>query len=178
VTKGVRNKIDTTRKSIEIFAELPSVMQTEIREVTNDHHPTSIRIQCYKQLRSATKYHKQLLRIHRDIRRQSLLSLKEIRKMEGNLSAEEIIGKIARHEIHNENIAIIRALKDPKKPLIPSKQEQYIKQWQTINPVFHTTQRSGLKTIDVPYQDDQSQPTNDPDQASTWQTILDPILIE
>jgi hypothetical protein len=108
VTKGVRNKIDTTRKSIEIFAELPSEMQTEIREVTNDHHPTAIRIQCYKQLRSATKYHKQLLRIHRDLCRQRLLSLKEIRKMEGNLSAAEIIGKIARHEIHNEDIAIIQ----------------------------------------------------------------------
>jgi hypothetical protein len=92
--------------------------------------------------------------------------------------AAEIIGKIVRHEIHNEDLAIIRALKNPKNPPIPSKQEQYIKQWQTINPVFHPSQRSSLNTLNVPHLSDQSQPTDDPDKASIWKTISDPIIIE
>jgi hypothetical protein len=62
VTKGVRNNINKTRKSIEIFSNLPQDMQTEIREVTNNHHPTKIRLESYRQLRLATRYHKKLLR--------------------------------------------------------------------------------------------------------------------
>jgi hypothetical protein len=86
VTKGVKNKINTTSTSNEkIFSNLPKDMQTEIIEVTNDHHPTKIRLECYSQLRLATRYHKKLLCTHIELRRQSLLSLKEIRNSEGNL---------------------------------------------------------------------------------------------
>jgi hypothetical protein len=44
--------------------------------------------------------------------------------------------------------------------------------------MFHTTHRSSLNTIEVPYRDENSQPTEDPDRAATWQTISDPLLIE
>jgi hypothetical protein len=73
------------------------------------------------------------------------------------------------HEIHNQDLAVIKALNDPKKSPPPTKQEQYIRQWQTIKPVFHMVHRSGLNTIGVPYKDENSQPTDDPDKASTWQ---------
>jgi hypothetical protein len=110
VVKGTRNKIDTFWQSMEIFAQLPEVIQEEILQVIQDHRPMTVRIECYRQLRLANKYHKQLLRFHRELRHQSLLSLKEIRASEGNLEAAEILRKIIRHEIHNEDLAVVRAL--------------------------------------------------------------------
>jgi hypothetical protein len=86
--------------------------------------------------------------------------------------------KIARYERHNKDFAIIRALMDPKSPPPPSKQDQYIRLWQTINPVFHTIHRSSLNTIEVPFQDNHLQPTDDQEKTTTWQTITDPLLIE
>jgi hypothetical protein len=126
----------------------------------------------------AKKYHKQLLTTHRELHHQGLLSLKEIRKQEGNLEAEEIIREIKRHELHNEDLAIARALKNPKGKPLPTKQELYLKQRQLISPAFHPNQRSSLNTIDVPYLDENKQPTNDPDRATIWTTISDPIEIE
>jgi hypothetical protein len=79
VVNGTRNKIDTFRQSLEIFTQLPETMQEEILQVTHHHHPITTRVECYRQLRLAVKYHKQLIRCHRELRHQSLLSLKEIR---------------------------------------------------------------------------------------------------
>jgi hypothetical protein len=157
---------------------LPETMQEEILQATRFHHPTTTRVECYRQLRSATKYHKELLRCHRELRHQSLLCLKEIRSSEGNLEAAQIIRKIIRHEIHNEDLAVVRALRHPKGPPKLSKQELYLKQWQTINPVFHLTERSKLSTIEIPYCDSNCQLTDDPNRACTWQTVSDPMEIE
>lgn len=178
VVKGTRNKIDTSRKSNEVFTELPEQMQNEILRVTHHLHPWTTRIECTRQLRLATKYHKQMLSAHRELRRQSLVSLQEVRKSEGNIEAAEIIRLIIRHEIHNKDLAVIRALSHPKGPQQLSKQDIYIKQWQTINPAFHSTQRSSLNTIEVPHLDANSNPTDDPDQAVLWSTISDPLEIE
>lgn len=38
--------------------------------------------------------------------------------------------------------------------------------------------RSGLNTIEVSYKDENSQPMDYPDEASTWQTTTDPLQIE
>jgi hypothetical protein len=153
-------------------------MQQEIQRATDYHHLTTTRRICYRQLQLAVKYHKQLTHIHKELRRQSLLSLKEMRIREGNLPAATIIEKIARYEKHNEDLAIINALKDPKRPPPPSKQEQYIRQRQTINPVFHTIHQSSLNTIEIPHKDENSQPTDDSENATTWRMISDPLLIE
>jgi hypothetical protein len=118
------------------------------------------------------------LKIHRELRHRGLLSLKEARMAEGNITGAVIIRKIVRHELHNDDITIIQALRDPKGTPPLSKHELYIKQWQAINPAFHTMARSSLKTIDVPHLDENSQPTNDPDQARIWSTISDPMIIE
>jgi hypothetical protein len=93
------------------------------------------------------------------------LSLKEIRASEGNLTAAEIIRKIVRHELHIDDLAIVRALRTPKDTPPISKHELYIKQWKTINPAFHSTTRSSLNTINVPYKDANSQMTDDHDKA-------------
>jgi hypothetical protein len=69
-------------------------------------------------------------------------------------------------------------LKNPKGTPPLSKNELYIKQWQTINPAFHATQHSNLNSIDIPYKDENSQPTDDPDRARIWRTIHDPVMIE
>jgi hypothetical protein len=111
VVKGTWNKIDTTQRAIDIFTSLPDEMQQEIQRATDYHHPTTTRRICYRQLWLAAKYHKQLTRIHKELRRQRLLSLKEMRIREGNLPAATIIENIARYEKHNEDLAIIKALK-------------------------------------------------------------------
>jgi hypothetical protein len=176
--KGVRNKIDTFKRSLEIFNELTNAMQQDILQVTNHFHPLKTRLECQIQLRRATKYYKQLMKTHWEIRHQGLLSLKEVRKKEGNLQAAEIIRKIVRHELHNDHLAVVKVLRNSKgKPQL-SKHEQYINQWKTINPAFHSQQQSSLKTIDVPYLDKKRHPTDDLDQACIWKTIADPIQIE
>jgi hypothetical protein len=178
VTKRTRNKIDTKKQANEILQHLPEDMQQEIQRITNYQHPMIVRRECQRKLRIAIKYQTQLLKIHRELRHQGLLCLQEIRIKEGNLPTAEIIRKIIRHELHNDDLAIVRALRNPKGTPPLSKQELYIKQWQTINPAFHTQTRSSLNTIDVPYKDEDSQPTDDPDKACIWQTITDPMLIE
>jgi hypothetical protein len=126
----------------------------------------------------AMTYHKQLLHTQRELQHQGLLSLKVIRANEGNTKAAEIIRKIVRHELHNDDLAVVKSLRNPKgKPQL-SKHDQYINQWKIINPVFHPQQQSSLKTIDVPYKDEDGNLTDDPDRASTWTTISDPIQIE
>lgn len=87
ILKGTRNKIDTIRQSNDLFNQLPMETQLEIQQVTSYHHPSITRLVCRRQLRLATKYHKQLLQTHRELRRQSLLSLEEIRKQEGNMKS-------------------------------------------------------------------------------------------
>jgi hypothetical protein len=69
-------------------------------------------------------------------------------------------------------------LRNPKGTPSLSKQELYLRQWQTINPAFHTATRSSLNTIDIPYLDENSQPTDDPERACIWTTISDPVIIE
>jgi hypothetical protein len=101
-----------------------------------------------------------------------------IRKHEGNLESAEIIRKIIRYKIHNDDIAIAHAIKNPKGNPPPSKQELYLKQWRIINPVFRSAKQSSLSTINVPHLDENCQPTDDPDRASTWATISDPIKIK
>jgi hypothetical protein len=76
VVKGTRNKIDTNRQSMEIFTQLPERMQEEILQVTRFHHLTTTSVECYRQLRLAMKYHKELLRCQHELRHQSLLTLK------------------------------------------------------------------------------------------------------
>jgi hypothetical protein len=178
VAKGTRNKIDTSRQSTEVFTQIPGHMQEEIFQITNHFHPMATRIECIRHLQLATKYHRKLLSAHQELRKQSLLSLQEARKSEGNLEAAEIILKILRHETHNKDLAILRALRHPKISLPPSKQELYIKQWQTINLAFHPPQRSSLSTINVPHLDIDRNPMNHPDKAETSSTISDPIEIE
>jgi hypothetical protein len=104
--------------------------------------------------------------------------LKEVRASEGNIAGAEIIREIVRHELHNDDLAIVRALKNPKGIPPLSKHELYIKQWQSINPAFHTSNRSSLNTIDIPYLDKHKQPTEDPERAHIWTTISDPVIIE
>jgi hypothetical protein len=125
-----------------------------------------------------TKYQKELLHIHRELRHQGLLSLKEARTAGGNVEGAEIIRKLIRHELQNDDLAVVRALKNPKGTPPLSKHELYIKQWQTINPAFHSTQHLNLNTIDVPHLDKNSQPTDDPERAKIWKTIYDPVMIE
>jgi hypothetical protein len=86
VEKGIRNKIDTSRQSGTLIVQLSEEHQQEILKVTDYHHPNKIRQECRRQLKLATKYHKQLLKAHRELRHRGLLSLKEVRKLEGNLS--------------------------------------------------------------------------------------------
>jgi cell division inhibitor SulA len=178
VVKLVRNKIDTHQQANDLFQQLSEEMQQEILQITQYHHPMITRRECYCQLRLATKYQTQLLKIHRELRPQGLLCLKEIRASEGNMTGEEIIWRIVRQELHNDDLAIVRARRNPKGTPPLSKQELYLKQWQTINPAFHTTTRSSLNTIDVPYLDENSQRTDDPEKALIWSTIYDPVLIE
>jgi hypothetical protein len=121
VEKGIRNKIDTRRQSTELFNQLVDEMQQEILSITDYHHPNKTRLESRRHL--ATRYHKQLLKAHRELRHQGLLSLKEVLKTEGNLKTAEIIRKIVRHELHNDDLAIVRALRNPKgtPPLFLSK---------------------------------------------------------
>jgi hypothetical protein len=139
VEKGIRNKINTNKQSSEILNLLTEEMQQEIIQVTDYHHPNKTRTECRGQLKLATKYQKQLLKAHCELRHRGLLSFKEVRKAEGNLKAAEIIRKIVRHELHNDDLAILRALYNPKGTPLLSKQEHYTKQWQSVNPAFHTT---------------------------------------
>jgi hypothetical protein len=115
-------------------------MHLDITKVTDHFCPMTMRLECQIQLRKATKYHQQLLKIHQKLRHQGLLILKEIHEKEGKLEAAEIIRKVICHELHKDDIEIVRALKNPKgKPQI-SKHGQCIEQWRTINPVFHPEQ--------------------------------------
>jgi hypothetical protein len=94
------------------------------------------------------------------------------------MEVDEIIRKIIRHELHNDDLAIVRALKNPKGNPPPSKQELYLRQWRIINLAFHLTKKSSLNTIEVMHVDENNQPTEDPDRAITWKTISDPMEIE
>jgi hypothetical protein len=114
VQKGIRNKIDTRRQSTELFNQLSEEMQQEILRVTDYHRPNKTRLESLRQLKLATRYQRQLLKAHRELRHRGLLSLKEARKSEGNLKTAEIIRKIVIHELHNDDLAIICALRNPK----------------------------------------------------------------
>jgi hypothetical protein len=118
------------------------------------------------------------IRTHREIRESSLLSLKELRTSEGNITSAEIIRKIIRKVYHDQYLANICTIKDPTIPSQPSKQEHYQKQWKHINPTFHPPTRSALNTIEIPHLDQDNQLTTDPDQAVKWKTITDPVQIE
>jgi hypothetical protein len=107
IVKGTKNRIDTKKQANEAFLQLPEEMQLEIQHITQYHHPLITRRECNRQLRLAMKYHKQILITHRELRHQGLLCLKEIRASEGNLTAAEINRKIVRHELHNDDLAII-----------------------------------------------------------------------
>jgi exonuclease III len=91
IVKGTKNRIDTKKQAREVFQQLPEEMQSEIQNITQYHHPMTTQRECNRQLRLARKYHRQLLKTHRDLRHQGLLCLKEIRASEGNLTAAEII---------------------------------------------------------------------------------------
>jgi hypothetical protein len=131
VEKGIRNKIDTSRQSGNLFIQLSEEHQQKILEMTDYHHPNKRRQECRIQLKLATKYHKQLLRAHRELRHRGILCLKEVRKSEGNLNSAEIIRKMLRHELHNDDLSIVRALRNPKGTSPLSKHELYMKQWQS-----------------------------------------------
>jgi hypothetical protein len=90
----------------------------------------------------------------------------------------EIIRKIIRHELHNDDFEFVRALKYPKGNPPPSKQDLYLQQWCIINPAFHSTKKSSLNTIDIPHLDKNNQPTSDPERAKIWKAISDPLEIE
>jgi hypothetical protein len=79
------------------------------------------------------------------------------------METAEILRRIIRHELHNDDLEIVRALKNPKGKSQTSKHEQYIEQWRSINPVFHPDQRLSINTIDVPHLDEAGNSTNDPD---------------
>jgi hypothetical protein len=94
------------------------------------------------------------------------------------MKSSEIIRKIIRHELHNDDLAIVRALRNPKGNPPPSKQDLYLQQWRIINPVFHSSEKSSLNTIDIPHLDENNQPTDDPERTKIWKTISDPLEIE
>jgi hypothetical protein len=118
------------------------------------------------------------MKTHQQLRHRGLLSLQEIQEQEGNLSAAEIIVKNIRKELHDHDLAIIHAIKNPQGRPPISKHEQYLLQWRQINPVFHPAQRLSLNTIEVPHTDRNNNLTDDPDKAATWTPISDPLLIE
>jgi hypothetical protein len=62
IARGTRNIIDTNRQANKLFQRLPPETQREIQQVTQYHHPTITRLECFRQLRLAPKYHKKLLR--------------------------------------------------------------------------------------------------------------------
>jgi hypothetical protein len=131
---------------------------------------------CQNQLRQATHY--QLIKIHHELRQQGLLTLKTIRECEDNAVVIEIVRKIMRYELHTQDLLIIKSLKNPRGPILRSKQDQYLRQWQHINPVFHQPTKSNRYTIEIPFKDANSQPTDNPDTAVKRQTIADPVVIE
>jgi hypothetical protein len=103
VEKGIRNKIDTRRQSTKLCNQLAEEMQKEILSIADYHHPNKTRLESRRQLK---------------LRHRGLLSLKQVRKTEGNLKAAEIIRKIVRLELHNDDLAIVRALRTQKDQLL------------------------------------------------------------
>jgi Reverse transcriptase (RNA-dependent DNA polymerase) len=176
--KGFRNRTDTSRQAMSIYLQITPTLQNRIDDSSNYRYRPTLRRICFQQLRQATTYQRHLISIHKELRQQGLLSLKTTRECEDNPKVAEIISKIMRYELHTQDLAIIRSLKNPKGPILPSKQNQYLQQWQRINPVFHPPTRSNLNTVEVPHQDAARQPTNDPDNAVIWKTISDPLIIE
>jgi hypothetical protein len=160
------------------YQAIPQDIQNSINTTTSGQSYPILKRICFKHLRKETRELKNMIRIHRKLRHQSLLSLQEIRKSQGNLTFAEIIRKIIRKELHDQDLTIIKAIKNPKMPNPPSKQEQYQKQWQHINPTLHPPAKSSLNTCEVPHLDSNRQPTTNPDTAATWMTITDPIQIE
>jgi hypothetical protein len=115
-------------------------MQTDILQVTDHFHPLKTRLECQIKLRRATKYFRQLLKTNRELRHQGLLSLKEVREKEGNLEAAVIIRKIVRHELHNDDLALVKSLRNPKgKPQL-SKHGKPSTQYFILNSIHHLKQ--------------------------------------
>jgi hypothetical protein len=178
ITRGVKDSINTQKQSEKHYQLLPQEIQEQINKASNYRHYPTLKHICFRYLRKATKELKDMIRVNRELRHQCLLGLQEIRKAEGNSTSEEIIRKIIRKELHDQDLSIIRAIKNPKEPVIPSKQEIYQKQLQHINPTFHPPTKSSLNTLEVPDKDQNQVPTLDPEAAVTWKTITDPIEIE
>jgi hypothetical protein len=149
--KGVRTQRTTIARYMNHYNKLPAPHRQTIDSVSSYRDPATLKRICRQQLRQATRYQNCLLKIHQQLRHQGLLSLKEIREKERNLTAAEIIGKIIQKEIHDQNIAIVHEINNPKGRIPVSKHQQYIKQWHRINPVFHPNQQSKLSTIEVPF---------------------------
>jgi hypothetical protein len=76
---------------------------------------------CFWYLRKATKELKEMIQMHRELCERSLLSLKELLTSVGNITLAEIIRKIMREEYHDQDLAIVCAIKDPTIPSQPSK---------------------------------------------------------
>jgi hypothetical protein len=107
ITRGVRNRIDTTSQAVEIYCKLPHQLQAQIDNVSNYRHRPTIRKVCRNQLRTATRYQKQLIKIHRELRQQGLITLQAIRECENNEAAVEVIRRIMRYELHTQDLSII-----------------------------------------------------------------------
>jgi hypothetical protein len=110
IVKGTWNRIDTTIQSIEIYSKLPQQLQLQIDNISNYRFKPILRRICQNQLRQATRYHKQLIKIHRELRQQGLLTLKTIRECEDNAAVVEIIRKIMQFELHTQDLSIIKSL--------------------------------------------------------------------
>jgi hypothetical protein len=150
IARGVRNSIDIRRLAATHYQQLPIDLQQTIDQVTNFQYLPTLKKVCYKYLRKATQELKNMIRIHRDLCHQSLTSLQELGKAQGNIPTAKIIRKIIRKELHDHDLAIIKAIKNPKIPSPPSKQEQYQQQSKHINPTFHPLSRSSLNTLEIP----------------------------
>jgi hypothetical protein len=105
-------------------------LQQTIDKVTNYQYLPMLKKVCYQYVWKATKELKNMIRIHRDLRHQSLTILQELRKAQGIIPTAEIIQKIIRTELHDQDLAIIKAIKNPKIPSPPSKQEDRLNKGQ------------------------------------------------
>lgn len=151
--KGIVNGIITTQQIKEIYDSLMEEKQVEIDALTSGRTYCKLyRISRFQMIK-CLRYKRKLKRDHKELRKNGLQQLKNIRNEKGEKIEAKIIQKIANCEIKRAD-------------------------WTTVKGTLRPKVKSGISSVEVPHLDVDGIPTDDPEQAVSWKRLTEPTEIE
>jgi hypothetical protein len=156
--KGVKNGIYNTKQAARLLKQIKPERKESIERILNTEVDTPQTVQ--QKSKVIRKYKQQSLQEkrsmiaqHQELRQETLKELEQTRKEAYQQPLADTISKIRSKEKHRNS-------------------------WRKIKSTFNPIQKAQFNTLDVPDQDEEGMPTNDPERAISWKTLTDPESIE